>query len=133
MVCLDSSKLLYIFPVIALNFGSKAPAIIYPLFTILVLYAFTYIYGKFMLCDCPREKEGKICCAKFTNKEMFIKSLAPLSIFMGLGILMYVSMFVKIPIVTGINMLLNNMITWGFLWGWLYVKLYRKTFAKVCN
>ena len=130
MTCLDSSKLLYIFPVIALNFGSKAPGIISPLFIIMVLYALTYIYGKYMMCDCPREKEAKISCRNYTNKEMFIKSLAPLSIFMALGILMYVNMFVRLPIVTGINMLLNNMLTWLFLWGWLYQKIYVKTFAK---
>ena len=52
---------------------------------------------------------------------------------MGLGILMYVSMFVRIPIVTVTNMLLNNMITWAILWGWLYQKFYMKTFGKVCN
>lgn len=133
MVCLDQSKLLYIFPVIALNFGSKAPTVISPLFIIMVLYVLTYIYSKFMLCDCEAAKSGKLCCRNYTNKEMFIKSLAPLYIFMGLGILMYISMFVKIPFITGTNMLLNNMITWLLLWGWLYQKFYIKTFGQVCN
>lgn len=133
MVCLDSSKLLYIFPIIAMNFGSKAPGIISPLFIIMVLYALTYIYAKFLLCDCEAAKAGKLCCRNYTNKEMFIKSLAPLSIFMALGILMYVNMFVRLPIVTGMNMLLNNMLTWLLLWGWLYQKIYLKTFGQVCN
>jgi D-alanine-D-alanine ligase-like ATP-grasp enzyme len=40
----------------------------------MVLYALTYIYGKYMMCDCPREKEAKISCRNYTNKEMFIKA-----------------------------------------------------------
>ena len=133
MTCLDQTKLLYLFPVISLNFGSKAPAIIYPIFTIMVLYALTFLYSKYMVCGCPSSKDNKLCCRNYSNKDLFVKSLAPLSVFMALGRLMYLSMFVKIPIITGANMILNNMITWVFLWGWLYKKLYEKMFYQKCE
>ena len=102
-------------------------------FTIMVLYALTYIYSKFMLCSCDVAKTEKFCCRNYSNKDLFVKSLAPLSIFMALGILMYISMFTGIPIVTGLNLVLNNMITWLFLFGWLYRKIFLKTFTKICE
>ena len=125
MVCLDQSKLLYIFPIIALNFGGKFPSFIDPVATISILYILTFIYSRLMVCNC----NSTLACSRKPQKDIWINSLAGISIFIPLAILMYIAMFAKLPIIQGANMFLNNMIIWGVL-GIAYKKIVEKAILK---
>jgi len=79
------------------------------------IYILTVVYAKFR-------------CSNTTLKDVIKKSFIPISLFIGLAIFSIVAQFIRMPVVIGVEILLNNMFVWlglGFL---IYKPLFNKVF-----
>jgi hypothetical protein len=72
---------------------------------------------------------SKYRCKKQNTKETFSKSLAPVSFYVALTVVIYVSMVVKIAPVVIIGNICTNPLVW-FVFGFAYWGVFNKVFEK---
>jgi hypothetical protein len=88
--------------------------IVRPIVALILLYIATII-------------AAKLRCKQTTLKDILVKSLIPISVFIVLTILSYVSKFIPLAPIKIASRLLNSILGW-FIFGFLFRSMFNNTF-----